>query len=694
EGLLAEGRRQRARQAVGGVAAAAAAREMVPQAWPQQRALPARKVSEVVSWAGVQVSGVGIRYHGAGAAAPPPGALAPLPAVQGPEPAPREAGEGSDWSEGEGDIPNEFDVDLSSDIGRQEPNVRPLQPIRSLASEHRHNANLVRQFEELSRSFTAWRPVRGDGNCYYRAVLFAWIERCVAVGNLESLRRFSSDLKPHRQNPVLARFARTCNRLLRGWIGKRSQCTGEAALRDLLMEIGDDFNRPDTDRAFIFCLRYLVADYLRAHAHEQLEPTGSNMDLNSTSSALTYETWAQAMGAKNIEEYCERDVCVMNKDAADHVQHVCPRVLRTIVRICMVDRESAQFQAIDHGTLRMQAGRSVRSAMELASVGAQRGPEIYLLLKPGHYDILIPQADIVGRLLDPERLSGAARAPGERHGAAPELPADAAWLRRHSDQRWRALLQLTGELMEAFKSVTRCLEDKLVEEMQCKRKRVGSTDEALFEAQLSSVVDPVRSLLGKLQCFPEDSPFSQDREPPRSVPSAQLLLLPQLTSLLAAQGAPPPLPQAAFAPAARAAAAAVAAPAPAPAVPAAPAPAGAAASLHKAVAQCGCGYHLECLREYAEMEHKPPQDICCHLHDRPLGGAFVAQHLPGFSPPRGAVARGGAAGAAGALQEGAFGPAAQQQPRQQHLAQPPYQALPAEAVGQLDALARGQLEHR
>lgn len=56
-----------------------------------------------------------------------------------------------------------------------------------------------------------------------------------------------------------------------------------------------------------------------------------------------------------------------------------------------------------------------------------------------------------------------------------------------------------------------------------------------------------------------------------------------------------------------------------------------------AVAQCGCAYHNSCLQEYAQMEGRPIQDICCHLHDLPLGSSFMKQNVPSFKTPAAAI---------------------------------------------------------
>ena len=48
-------------------------------------------------------------------------------------------------------------------------------PMESLRNEGKFKPSFVKNIEILSRDYTAWRRVRGDGNCYYRAVMSNYI---------------------------------------------------------------------------------------------------------------------------------------------------------------------------------------------------------------------------------------------------------------------------------------------------------------------------------------------------------------------------------------------------------------------------------------------------------------------------------------------------------------------------------------
>mmetsp|Transcript_77950 Transcript_77950/g.215493 ORF Transcript_77950/g.215493 Transcript_77950/m.215493 type:complete len:1080 (+) Transcript_77950:124-3363(+) len=593
------------------------------------RTFPAKKVAEAVHWSGIHVSSVGICYDGCRATS--------VPGVSTSQSTSTVCGvnlDDSDWSGVDDEVPGEFDV-RSHETGRPAVNIYALKSMDSLTCEHQHNPNLVMQFQELSRSFKAWRPIRGDGNCYYRAVLFSWLERSLALGTLENLQSFDANLRAHRRVatvPNLQTSIRTCHRLLKAWIAKRAQCSSDSEVCTLLMDVSNEFNKEQSDLAFILCLRHLIAEYLRQHAHD---PVASCTDAGNV---LTYESWAIAIfGSKSIEDYCEQHVYVMNKEAADHVQHVCPRVLQTAVRICMVDRDTARCNFIDYGggSAMPPSGETVKSAAELVSTSGQCGmqPELFLLLKPGHYDVLLPRGDGAGRLLDPE--PGGSTTAALAASVAPQRPGQA---------------QLAAELCGTFRAVLRCLEEKLAEELHAKRRRLGSVDESLFEGQLNSVLDPLRDVLARLGNLSETGPLVHGGP---LLPSLEGFFRQKQVGTLAEAPRAPPVPPPAPVPS----------PAPGPVrvtVPvevvrrqqplaglSAPSPASVQQGGNECcicmrggastVAGCGCAYHSSCLLEYVQMEGRPPQSVSCHLHDRPLGHAFVLQHLPGPAtpPPRG-----------------------------------------------------------
>jgi hypothetical protein len=52
------------------------------------------------------------------------------------------------------------------------------------------------QLVQLSQSFPRWRRVRGDGNCYYRALMFGLCEHCLyKPQRMRQLKKLVRDTK-------------------------------------------------------------------------------------------------------------------------------------------------------------------------------------------------------------------------------------------------------------------------------------------------------------------------------------------------------------------------------------------------------------------------------------------------------------------------------------------------------------------
>ncbi len=87
----------------------------------------------------------------------------------------------------------------SEEIAASAPLIGPIQPLSSLEAEYAAAGPaasvFVAKIKGLAPSFAALRRARGDGNCFYRAVLFAHAEGCVARGDTAERNRFVTRLR-------------------------------------------------------------------------------------------------------------------------------------------------------------------------------------------------------------------------------------------------------------------------------------------------------------------------------------------------------------------------------------------------------------------------------------------------------------------------------------------------------------------
>lgn len=62
---------------------------------------------------------------------------------------------------------------------RQQPLTGIKMPIATLAPHYQASPNFLTQLQQLENHYTSFRPIRGDGNCYYRAFLYSLVEHVI-----------------------------------------------------------------------------------------------------------------------------------------------------------------------------------------------------------------------------------------------------------------------------------------------------------------------------------------------------------------------------------------------------------------------------------------------------------------------------------------------------------------------------------
>jgi hypothetical protein len=58
-------------------------------------------------------------------------------------------------------------------------NVGPRMLLAKMPADFRHNSSMVAKIARLETAYSGFRRIRGDGNCYYRAVIFGLLENIV-----------------------------------------------------------------------------------------------------------------------------------------------------------------------------------------------------------------------------------------------------------------------------------------------------------------------------------------------------------------------------------------------------------------------------------------------------------------------------------------------------------------------------------
>ncbi|KAI0338334.1 cysteine proteinase [Trametopsis cervina] len=262
---------------------------------------------------------------------------------------------------------------LESEASKR-PLISASLPLSSLREEYERGAgHFVRQIDWLAaQGYTHVRRTRGDGDCFYRSLAFAWLARLmsapdkdVAVSLALSLLEASLDvLRAAGFQPlVFEDFYDVLAALVRA-VAVADPSSGTPLTPATLLQA---FQDPETSNCIVVFLRMLTSAVIRT-------------DADSYAPFLVHpDTGADIVP----HEFCERFVEATGKEA-DHIQiSALTKALRTPVRVAYLDGhapDSVNFVDFVHHDI--DDGGEAQDQVR----------ETVLLYRPGHYDILEKQA--------------------------------------------------------------------------------------------------------------------------------------------------------------------------------------------------------------------------------------------------------------------------------------------------------------
>jgi len=240
---------------------------------------------------------------------------------------------------------------IDEEIRRTQPLVSPKDTIDTLATEFdpEKSPEYFQKSLEFGEHYSHLRRIRGDGNCFYRAMLVGQLERCLA--DVNELNRFVALVKGWRDDllklgmPELTTgdFCDTVEQLLEG-------ITSKTIVPQMLF---DNLNDDNIANYYVAFLRLIASGYLR-----------KNSD--------TFSGFIE--GGRSLDQYCHEEIEAMWKEC-DHLSIIAlVNAMEVSIRIEYMDRTQAPNGGWHHDF----------------SVEGQSGPLLWFLYRPGHYDILYP----------------------------------------------------------------------------------------------------------------------------------------------------------------------------------------------------------------------------------------------------------------------------------------------------------------
>jgi len=246
---------------------------------------------------------------------------------------------------------------IEEEVATAQPFVGEKQPLTALQAEYneRESGEFLGKAKELQGRYPYWRRIRGDGNCFYRAVAFAHCERY--------LRRTDPAWKEHLESFRLLAIGWK-DRLLK--MGYPTMTTEDFCdvFCDIIKQLEQDdaseekllkiFNTQGESEYIVVFMRLVTGGYLLENE-------------------ATYSGFVD--GDRTMKQYVEQEINPMNREC-DHLCIIAlTKALDIPIRIEYMDRSQAPAGGWHHD-FTLEEGQE---------------PAIYFLYRPGHYDILYPK---------------------------------------------------------------------------------------------------------------------------------------------------------------------------------------------------------------------------------------------------------------------------------------------------------------
>lgn len=213
----------------------------------------------------------------------------------------------------------------------------------------------------LPQTYSHYRPVRGDGNCGWRAIGFSYFEKLAELGDQAKMQAEFARLTAYNQLletvgnfDYWEDFADPAMELLTELAALATDTTASLSL------VFERWNDEDVTNAIIYYLRLLASTYLKQHAeqYDPFVPTGGG-----------------------VLGYCDMVIQPVNREI-EHLgivalSNVLLKPIGVVLEIAYLDR--SEGSTVNHHRP-AEDGTGQGTVMEEAVV--------YLLYRPDHYDIL------------------------------------------------------------------------------------------------------------------------------------------------------------------------------------------------------------------------------------------------------------------------------------------------------------------
>ncbi|KAM8898441.1 ubiquitin thioesterase OTUB1-like [Spinachia spinachia] len=233
---------------------------------------------------------------------------------------------------------------IQQEIANSSPLVSDRQDLAVLQREYADDDAVYQlKIKDLHKKYSYIRKTRPDGNCFYRAFGFAHLESL--LDDSKELQKFKAVATKSKMDLVNEGFTEfTIEDFHNTFMDLIELCEKQPSLRELL----NSFNDQNVSDYVVVYLRLLTSGYLQRE----------------------YGFFQHFIeGGRSVKEFCQQEVEPMSKES-DHIHII------------------ALAQALDVSILVEYMDRGEGGTVNHHVFPEGGDPRIFLLYRPGHYDIL------------------------------------------------------------------------------------------------------------------------------------------------------------------------------------------------------------------------------------------------------------------------------------------------------------------
>jgi ubiquitin thioesterase protein OTUB1 len=251
---------------------------------------------------------------------------------------------------------------IQNEVASQQPLVCDRASITSLIKEYSNNmspdsAPFLAKAKELSQTYGWIRRIRGDGNCFYRALIFAQLEYCLR--NRDELLKFQKITNGWKDRLIKLGFPDFTTEDFCDTLTSFVDQIANGTVND--QGLFDAANESGTSNYFVCFMRLVTSGYLQENSE-------------------FYSNFVE--GERTVKEFCRQEIEPMFQ-VCDHLCiSALSQALGLSFRIEYMDRSEAP-SGISHHDFTGESNEK-----ESDGADQQPQPKLHFLYRHDHYEVL------------------------------------------------------------------------------------------------------------------------------------------------------------------------------------------------------------------------------------------------------------------------------------------------------------------